>query len=67
VTPCPSLETATGLRTFLAGVLGGLVTGTVSTSTAHAAAQLGNSLRGLIEASDIEQRIAALERNRRAT
>ena len=67
VTSCPSLETAAGLRVFLAGVLYGTVAGDVPVNVAHAAAQLGNSLRGLIEASDIEQRISALERNRRAT
>ena len=61
VEPCPELETATGLRTFLAGVLNATVSGAVPVPVAHATAQLGNALRQLIESSDLEQRLTALE------
>jgi len=61
VEPCPELETATGLRTFLAGVLNATVSGAVPVPVAHAVAQLGSALRQLIETSDIEARIEALE------
>lgn len=61
VAPCPELETAEGLKCFLAGVLNATVAGSVAVPVAHATAQLGNALRQLIETSDLEARLSALE------
>jgi hypothetical protein len=61
VARAPDLETAAGLTALLAGVLRATVAGTLPVSTAHAAAQLGGAVRQLIETSDLEARLAALE------
>ncbi|UCG87836.1 MAG: hypothetical protein JSW71_04620 [Gemmatimonadota bacterium] len=55
------LETASGLRTYLARALGRLAELPFDVRVANAMAQLANVARASIEATTIEQRIATLE------
>lgn len=55
------LETLSGLRRLLAGTLAQLAQLPLDVKTATATGQLATAQRALIEGSDIEQRLAALE------
>lgn len=69
-TPCPpfalglgpmALQTAAGCRELLGHVLAGLADGTVDARTAHAIAQVAGVQRAIVETSDLELRLGALE------
>ncbi|MHB1070118.1 MAG: hypothetical protein ACYC1W_09680 [Gemmatimonadaceae bacterium] len=56
-----NLETAEGLRGFLAATLGALARLPFDTRTANAISALATAQRNVVEASSIEERLAALE------
>ena len=56
-----NLETAGGLRGLLGATLGALAQLPMDARTANAIGQLATAQRGLIEASDLERRIADIE------
>lgn len=57
-----NLETAEGLRTYLAYALHALGRLVFTTATANAIGQLVTAQRNTVVASDLEERLAALER-----